>query len=336
MTPFEGRAAGKVILLGEHAVVYGVPGIAAGIERGARAQAEVRGVEDGVPPASSPSTLTLAGHTHRPGDGTELGRAFGALLDTSPGITTRMDVTAEAELPPGGGLGCSAALAVAIARAALAADGRPPENKDDSSVLARAQAWEDVFHGNASGIDTAAAAVGTCLRFERGKGVTALSAPVDLWLAVGYSGSSASTKEMVGGIAKLKEKKPDLIGKFLEAVESLVKNAILAIEAGDALALGRFLDMNQMLLAGVFLSTEPIEQMCRVARDKGALGAKLTGSGGGGSVIALGGAAHPDASASEAEHSAQRVRDAWASEGYSAFVTRIAAPLAASQRDKTP
>ncbi|NUO54786.1 MAG: mevalonate kinase [Polyangiaceae bacterium] len=325
MTPFEGRAAGKVILLGEHAVVYGVPGIAAGIERGARAQAEVRQVEDGVPPSSAASTLTLGGQTYRPGDGSDLGRAFAALLDDQPAIATLMDVTAEAELPPGGGLGCSAALGVAIARAALAADGRPAVDNTDASVISRAQRWEDVFHGNASGIDAAAAAVGACLRFERGKGTTPLAAPIDLWLAVGYSGSSASTKEMVGGIAKLKDRKPDLHQKFLDGVESLVKNAILAIQAGDALALGRFMDMNQMLLAGVFLSTEAIEAMCRVARESGALGVKLTGSGGGGSVIALGGASDPGATGTEAEHTAQRVRDAWAKEGYSAFVTRIAA-----------
>jgi mevalonate kinase len=130
---------------------------------------------------------------------------------------------------------------------------------------------------------------------------------------------------MVGGIAKLKDKKPELHKKFLDGVESLVKNAILAIQAGDALALGRFMDMNQMLLAGVLLSTEAIEAMCRAARDSGALGAKLTGSGGGGSVIALGGAADPGATGTEAEHTAHRVRDAWAKEDYAAFVTRIAA-----------
>jgi mevalonate kinase len=330
MTPFEGRAAGKVILLGEHAVVYGVPGLAAGIERGARATAEVRLPSDGTP-EGEPSTLTLGGHTHAAGDASDLGRAFGALLAVEPAITTPIDVTAEAELPPGGGLGCSAALAVAITRASVAASGRPFAGATDPAVLARAQAWEDVFHGNASGIDTAAAAIGACLRFERGAGITVLSAPTDLWLAVGYSGSSASTKEMVGGIAKLKDKKPELVDKFLSGVRSLVDNAILAIEAGDALALGRFLDMNQMLLAGVMLSTESIEDMCRAAREAGALGAKLTGSGGGGSVIALGGAAPAGSDASAAEHTALRVRDAWASAGFSAFVTRIA-PATASHR----
>lgn len=306
-------AAGKVILLGEHAVVYGVPGIAAGIERGARATAELS--------PEGPSTLKLGGKTFSAGDSTDLGRAFGAVLAAAPALDRPLAVTAEADLPPGGGLGCSAALAVAIARAAALASGR---EVDDTSVIERALAWERVFHGNPSGIDTAAAAIGTCLRFERSTGASPLASPVDLWLAVGYSGSSASTKEMVEGIAKLKDKRPDHVGRFLEAVRSLVDNAILAIEAGDAFALGRFLDMNQMLLAGVMLSTEQIEAMCTLARREGALGAKLTGSGGGGSVIALGGASQPDEAGSEAERTAARIRDAWQKEGYSAFTTRIA------------
>lgn len=306
-------AAGKVILLGEHAVVYGVPGIAAGIERGARATAEL------LP--QGPSTLALGGKTFTADDATDLGRAFGAVLSAAPALDRPLAVTAEADLPPGGGLGCSAALAVAIARAAALATGR---EIDDVSVIERALAWERVFHGNPSGIDTAAAAIGTCLRFERTAGAAPLASPVDLWLAVGYSGSSASTKEMVEGIARLKDKRPEHVGRFLEAVRSLVDNAVLAIEAGDAFALGRFLDMNQMLLAGVMLSTEPIEAMCTLARRAGSLGVKLTGSGGGGSVIALGGAAQPDESGSEAEATASRIRDAWQEQGYSAFTTRIA------------
>lgn len=307
-------AAGKVILLGEHAVVYGVPGIAAGIERGARASAARQA-------AGKPSTLTLGGHTYTANDASDLGRAFGALLDSAPRIDAPLDVTAEADLPPGGGLGCSAALAVAIARASVqAATG---ETAPDAAIIERALAWERVFHGNPSGIDTAAAALGSCLRFERTTGATPICSPSDLWLTVGYSGSSASTKQMVEGIAKLKEKRPETIERFLEAVRSLVDNAILAIQAGDALALGRFLDMNQMLLAGVMLSTEPIETMCAIARREGALGAKLTGSGGGGSVIALGGAARPAEAGSEAEQTARRVRDAWAEAGFSAFTTRI-------------
>src|SRR3954470_7747814 len=137
------RANGKVILLGEHAVVYGVPAIAAGIERGVLANAQ---------PASS-SSLRIGERHAAPGDDSELGRAFGALLDSlgAPSLS----VEASLEVPPGSGLGASAALAVAIARAALAALGLP---EDSARVLAAAAAWEAVYHGNPSGVDAAAAA----------------------------------------------------------------------------------------------------------------------------------------------------------------------------------
>jgi mevalonate kinase len=330
MTELSARASGKVILLGEHAVVYGVPGIAAGIERGARAHARVL-------EAGARSTLSLGGDTFvADPNGRDLDRAFAALASE---LSSPVEVAAEADLPPGGGLGCSAALAVAIARASYGAcagallDERKPEAR--AHILERAAAWERVFHGNPSGIDTAAAAIGSCLRFERGVGPTPIAAPVDLWLAIGSSGKGASTKEMVEGLAHLKERKPDLVGKFLSGVESLVKNAELAILHADAAALGQLLDLNQMLLAGVLISTESIEDMCRLARQAGALGAKLTGSGGGGSVIALGGVARPNTEGSTAEKLAGAVVEAWERSGKTGFVTRIAAADRSAQARST-
>src|SRR4051812_3893126 len=135
------RANGKVILLGEHAVVYGVPAIAAGIERGVDAQASF------APSAS----LRIGERSATPGDGSELGRAFAALLASlgSPDCA----VAASLELPPGSGLGASAALGVAIARAVLALQ---PSAADSARVLTAAAAWEGVYHGNPSGIDAAA------------------------------------------------------------------------------------------------------------------------------------------------------------------------------------
>jgi len=232
-----------------------------------------------------------------------------------------LDVEAKADIPPGGGLGCSAALGVAIARAvegAIDVGGDIP-----SRVAARATAWEGVFHGNPSGIDTAAAIAGCFLWFERGVGTSVLEAPCDVWLAIGYSGTSASTKTMVEGIARIKDRNPALFEKFLEGVRAISKNAKLALDAGDGRALGQLMDMNQMLLAGVLLSTEPIESMIASARQAGALGAKLTGSGGGGSVIALGGVCPHGELGSPAEASAKRLAQSWNDAGYPSFPTRI-------------
>lgn len=300
-----GRASGKIILLGEHAVVHGAPGLAAGIERGATASLEVAG---------DAPTLDLGGRTVNPSaDGDDLARAFSALVGAvalPPAAWSGFRVRVETEIAPGGGLGCSAAIGVSVARAIEAMG--PKDGSEERAAL-RASAWEGVFHGNPSGIDTAAALSGGFFRFVRGLGAAPIDHPYDLFFAVGYSGSSASTKEMVSGVGRIKERHPERIQKFVDAVKSLVGNAELAIKANDVDALGKLLDLNQMLLAGLMLSTDAIERMREIAKDAGSLGTKLTGSGGGGSVIAL------VRSASDAA----RVAEAWRAGGFDGFATCV-------------
>ncbi|WP_437729359.1 mevalonate kinase [Sorangium sp. So ce861] len=332
-----GQASGKVILLGEHAVVYGAPALAAGIERGARARATRA-------PDARASALRLGGREHgaAPAEG-DVAQAFAALLEALPGAGP-VRVEAESDLPPGGGLGSSAALGVAIARAVAAlarasteagahaaaaqAAAAAPGAFTAAAEVAAAAAWERVFHGNPSGIDTAAAARGGCFRFTRAHGATPLAPRDDLWLCVGSTGVPSSTRSMVELVAKLFERKPTLAETSIAGIAALVENAALAIEAGDAIGLGRLMDLNQMLLAGMFVSTEAIEALCKLAREAGALGAKLTGAGGGGSVIALLPPPPPGGAAATSNGAAGRVLAAWRDAGYSGFVTRVKAGAA--------
>lgn len=321
-----GTACGKVILLGEHAVVYGVPALAAGIDRGARAEATRLD-----PGGAGASALRLGDREIAANASAEddIGRAFAQLLgEDAPPVS----VTASSDLPPGGGLGSSAALGVAIARAVeeLASDdgrapGEAPEQAREERAMARALAWERVFHGNPSGIDTYAAAHGGTFRFVRGEPSVPLRPACDLWLCVGLSGAGASTRAMVEGLARLFERKPDVKRRSIEAITSLVENAALAIEAGDTSGLGKLMDLNHMVLAGLFLSTEALERLCSLAREAGALGAKLTGSGGGGGVIALVPPPEPHGPPGEPSAAAAAVLAAWKSAGFDGFVTRIAA-----------
>jgi mevalonate kinase len=297
-----GQACGKVILLGEHAVVYGVPAIAVGIERGARAVV--------TPLPGGPSRLSLPAWnvitTTLENDAHDLSPALRAILAAAR-ITRPVSVEAQASLPPGGGLGCSAALGVAIARAL---DPRASE----AEVEERAMAWERVFHGNPSGIDAAVAARGGCVYFERGKEIEPVRVKGGLTLCLGSTGRSSSTKSMVESVARLRERRPEVVGKAFEGIRSLARNARLAIEAGDRTGLGRLMDLNQMLLSGLFVSTQEIERLCDLARTAGALGAKLTGAGGGGCVVAL----VPTFAV------ADRVLEAWKGEGFDGFATRVA------------
>ncbi|HXX65951.1 MAG TPA: mevalonate kinase [Polyangiaceae bacterium] len=309
-----GYACGKVILLGEHAVVYGIPAIAVGIDRGARARA--------VALESEPSRLHVQGwniNVRENDDQHDLARAFRALLDSartsSPSLGPHA-VDVDADLPPGGGLGCSAAMGVAIARALEPRLGQ-------AAIQDRAMAWERIFHGNPSGVDAAVATRGGCVLFRRGSGLEPVRARGALHLCVGNTGMASSTKSMVEAVARLRARKPETVEEAFEGVRVLVNAARAALEAGDRAALGRLMDLNQSLLGALFVSTPEIERLCALARDAGALGAKLTGAGGGGSVVAL----VPTQSVAEA------VLRSWNDAGFQGFSTQVTAELRAHDPD---
>jgi mevalonate kinase len=294
-------ACGKVILLGEHAVVYGVPAIAIGIERGVTATA--RPLDRG----SSRLVVRAWNVDVTEEDDHDLGRALHAVREAS-GDGPSLSIEAEVDLPPGGGLGCSAALGVAVARAI-------DPRASSRAIASRVMAWERVFHGNPSGIDAAVAAGGGCISFTKGEGIEAVALGGPIHVCIGDTGIPASTKTMVQGVASLRERRPEVVEKALEGVRSLVRNARLAIEAGDSFALGRLMDLNQMILAGLFVSTQEVEELCSLARANGALGAKLTGAGGGGCVVAL----------VRDEAGSETVLRAWRDAGFESFATRVAA-----------
>ena len=129
---------------------------------------------------------------------------------------------------------------------------------------------------------------------------------------IGYSGEPSSTKEMVASVARQLEDDPERVTKAFEGIEVLVRNAKLAIETGDLIALGQLLDLNHTILSSLMLCTTKVDAMCQAAREAGALGAKMTGAGGGGCMVAL--APKPEEAA--------RLRD---SLGEHAFVAEVSA-----------
>ncbi len=271
---YGGIAPGKVILLGEHAVVYGVPALAAALDQGARARVAEGDVDairfDGVP-------LAPEHELYR-------GLAAARSLLGAPPVTLELGL----DIPRGSGLGASAALGVATARALgelIAA--RSGDRPSQARIAAAADSWERVFHGNPSGVDRAAAMGHGVLRYVRGEEPVPIVSARILPLVIAVAGPPASTREMVDGVARLCTHNPEQFAKNLAAIHALVDAATGYLRSGDLASLGKLLDLCQMILAGWMLSTEAIERALGVARGAGALGAKLTGSGGGGCIVAL-------------------------------------------------
>ena len=293
-----GFGHGKLILVGEHAVVHGHPALAAGISTGISVVARPGAGRLRVPAWQLEAAVD---------DGTPVGRALGAIVRRldAPGL----DFDAEAAIPSRAGLGSSAALAVAVARAALAARGRPAT---DDVVAMAAAAAEEVFHGNPSGIDAAAARTGATGRYTRAAGWQPMPVLQAITICVGLSGRPRDTAAQVAAVGRLRERLP-AAGEILALLGRLADDAAGALARGDVDGLGRIFDAAHGLLAGLRLSSPELDTLVHGARAAGAIGAKLTGAGGGGAVIAL------------APGHERDVLQRWRAAGFEGFLTDIAA-----------
>ncbi|MEM6928387.1 MAG: mevalonate kinase, partial [Myxococcota bacterium] len=189
-------------------------------------------------------------------------------------------------LPVGRGMGSSAALAVALAHAVTDALEGPPLTPQQA--YDQAMPLEREFHGNPSGVDVAVSCEGGCLWFQRVTDETGVGSvvrepvPLGPWsLVVLDSGKAGDTKELVAGVAA---RRP-AIDPALERIGALVREARQAI--GDAQVLGELLTENHALLRSIGVSTDELDGLVELALGAGARGAKLSGAGGGGIVIAL-------------------------------------------------
>ena len=324
-----GRATGKVILLGEHAVVWGAPALVAGVERGLRAVARPASVR-------SAGALRLLGHSHL-ADATgedRVGRAWAALLGPE-GLAAGLEAELSGDLPAGVGLGFSAAAGVALAGAVDRCLGCEAA---DAAVERRAMAWESVFHGNPSGIDVAAAMHGGLLRFSRSEPLRRLAAPRPIELCIGLTGGASATHEMVARVDAVRQRDRARFDQALHRLSALVSEAEQAIAQADGAALGEQMSQAQSELARLSVSSAEIETLCETACAAGALGAKLTGAGGGGAVIALlGFTATAESAADGAGALGQRILDAWTARGFAGFSARVGvSPEAGARGRGTP
>jgi mevalonate kinase len=275
--PLAGFGAGKVILLGEHSVVYGYPALAGPLSYGVTAS----GVKARKPQLALPDTFTRAQRALLTG---AFQRAAG--LCGNPGVK----VSLESELPLSMGLGSSAAVSVACSRVLLKAAGRKDSPRDVARV---ALEMEQQFHGTPSGVDHTTSAVQQLILYKRVPNESSgrarvVKSPRPLKVLVALAGERSPTKKTVGALRERQAKWPDRYRRLFQQIGRVATEGAKAVEAGELEALGDAMNVNQGLLAALGLSSPPVEEMVYRLRALGARGAKLTGAGGdGGAVIGL-------------------------------------------------
>lgn len=264
------KGSGKIILFGEHFVVYGMPAIVSAVEHAIEATVHPNNsykLIDNTKKLSNTTPITWA----------ESKQAITAML-THLNINNPLHITIKSNLAlPSGGLGISAASLVAIARAVNNCFFLGLTNEQINEA---AYVGEKEHHGTPSGIDNTAATYGGMFVFERGKRKTiGLRNNIDVVLI--DSGIRVNTKEVVADVKKLEAALPS------SQYKKIFSQAHDALHKYDLKALGELMNENHTLLQQITASSNIIDNIVSIARDAGAWGAKLTGAGRGGLAIAL-------------------------------------------------
>ena len=301
----EGRftAPGKIILFGEHAVVYGKPAIAIPVS-GMRATAWSEPGENGITINAMDVNKKIKLSTDN--------NQFSVLAQSILAITDRhepnLTINLTSKLPQGSGMGSSAATATAVCRALAGHLGVDLAANEISELVFEA---EKIVHGTPSGIDNTVVAYEMPVYFIKGQNPETFEPGKLFRLVIGDTGIEASTKKTVANVKKAWQNEPGLMEGYFDEIEKITRNGKIAIENGNAEQVGELMDKNHELLNSIGVGHKILEELVEMAREKGALGAKLTGGGGGGNMVAL----------AKDKKTQKKICEAITEAGYSAYQT---------------
>jgi mevalonate kinase len=278
------RAFGKLILFGEHLVVYKAPAIVGAVSAYTDCRLEYLDAPGLEVVDNRPAVPRYKEEKKDEGDA-----AIGLTL-THLGVDPAVRgvrLTFGGDLCCASGIGASAAQVVSLARAIDVADSR---SLTEDEINAAGYEGEKGYHGTPSGIDNTAATFGGLLRFRRTDGAPVFEKvrfPSAIRIVYASTGITASTTKVVGDVRSKKEADEAWFADIMDRYVRLVGEAERVVEAGDMDKLGELMDCNHALLQELTVSCKELDDLVAIARAAGAAGAKMSGTGRGGLMIAL-------------------------------------------------
>ena len=289
------KAPGKAILFGEHFVVYGAPAIAMALDK--YVTVRITELNDNVLEIYSHS-IGLRGafdtYTLKPvSTDSKVVQVFSPVLKAyelmSLKTSSRPGLKIEifSDIPMAAGLGSSAALAVAVLNGfAKAFDLRL--SREELNQLA--YQVEKIVHGTPSGIDNTISTIGGFIHFQRWNNqliVKPINTALSLHLVIACTGKTRSTRDIVEKVRRFKSVYASIFDRILNTYTLLAEQALEYIERGDIRGIGELMKINHGLLWSIGVSSKNLDKLVNIALEAGALGAKLTGAGGEGCIIAV-------------------------------------------------
>jgi len=275
-------ACGKIILFGEHAVVYGRPAIAVPVTQ-VQATAIIEPGGHGLTIHAADIDQALAAEPTNAID--PLATIVNLTLVHLNCPLPDLEITIRSTIPIASGLGSGAAVSTAIVRALAQFVGRDDISPDVVSDLV--YEVEKLYHGTPSGIDNTVIAYQKPVYFVRGQAIQTFTVARPFKVAIGHTGVASPTKIAVGDVRQGWEIDRARYEAWFDRIGAIVQQARSAIESGANDRLGPLMDQNQVLLRDLDVSSVELERLIFAAKRAGASGAKLVGGGRGGNMIAL-------------------------------------------------
>jgi len=276
-------APGKIILFGEHAVVYGRPALAAPVTQ-VRADVDVSDSPRAGTWIHAPDVNLHAELSSLPSDHPLASVLHNFFFARGVSPFPSLDINISSTIPVASGLGSGAAVTVALVRALSAHLGQP---MTDEQVNAFAYEIEKIHHGTPSGIDNTVITYARPVYFIKDHLIATFSVGQPFTIVIADTGLPAPTKESVGDLRKLWEADKAKWENVFDQVGRISREAKENIERGQNDSLGKLMNQNHALLQEMTVSSPELDRLVELARRSGARGAKMSGGGRGGNMIAL-------------------------------------------------